>query len=529
MRLHIVACLLTIVTAYLPQAPPQFGRSWLTSTTTQLQVTSTTALDSIGEDISQALKACTNKDEIAKTCKVKVARVSTNRLGLVATEPISKGECALAMPYDDRYVLSASLASKTVFKDSLPEAFDSWTGEAGLIALLVLNEVARAANEGGIAQPSRPAALQSLMSSWISTLPGPTDMENHPYLWAESDQEVLQFSSTNKIYKRMDDIEEDAEWLTNQVFTKDRARFPETTTWNGAQIPCFSKDGFKWAMAIVQSRSFFLDGSLRLIPFMDMCNHRDDAEEVLAGSMGTFGTIKGARLVTSQRYSTGDEVFCSYGPKSAADYLLEHGFCAEQSWKTAISELTFEIDSEDRFRDDKLDILEYETSYDTSVPMDPVQSFDVVSVPGRDIRPDPAMMQFLRFCKLGGTDAFLLESIFRKDAWGHMELPVSEVNERGVVNSVIKACQSALDEFAECPQGGPEVCAKLREAETKALTQTLQYFERDFGALDLKEYYQERRLKDLGLDSQWSPEDDMMDEDLSFGQTRTPGGADYDW
>jgi hypothetical protein len=52
---------------------------------------------------------------------------------------------------------------------------------------------------------------------------------------------------------------------------------------------------------------------------------------------------------------------------------------------------------------------------------------------------------------------------------------------------------------------------------------------REKEALDLKEYYQERRLKDLGLDSEWSQEDDMVDSDLNFGQTRQPGSADYDW
>jgi [ribulose-bisphosphate carboxylase]-lysine N-methyltransferase len=72
------------------------------------------------------------------------------------------------------------------------------------------------------------------------------------------------------------------------------------------------------------------------------------------------------------------------------------------------------------------------------------------------------------------------------------------------------------------------VCTKLRAAESKALTRTKEYLLREKEALDLKEYYQERRLKDLGLDSDWSPEGDMG-ADLDFGQTRAPGGADYDW
>ena len=374
-------------------------------------------------------------------------------------------------------------------------------------------------------QPQRPADLQDFMTAWVASLPGPLEMkQHHPLLWSEQDQEVLQSSSSNKIYRQLDDLEEDATWLIENVFGKDSARFPATCEWNGQEIPCFSVEGFKWAMALAQSRSFFLDGRLRLLPLLDMCNHSDEAEEVRDGTMGTFGTTKGAKLVASQDYKAGDEVFCSYGPKSAADYLLEHGFVPEQCWQTAVSELTFELDPEDRFHDDKLDILEYET-YDQA-PMDPSQSFDIVSAPGRDGEPDPAMIQFVRLMKLGSTDAFLLESIFRKEVWGFMELPVSEVNELAAVETITEACQRNLDDLNECPEGGPEVCTKLRELEIKALTRAMEYLQREKEALDLKEYYQERRLKDLGLDSVWTPEDDS---DLSFGQTRAPGGADYDW
>jgi [ribulose-bisphosphate carboxylase]-lysine N-methyltransferase len=110
-----------------------------------------------------------------------------------------------------------------------------------------------------------------------------------------------------------------------------------------------------------------------------------------------------------------------------------------------------------------------------------------------------------------------------------MALPVSEQNELQVVTAIVDACQKALDDLATCPTGGPEICVQLREAETKALTKTMEFLRRERAALDLKEYYQERRLKDLGLDSDWSPEDDIVDPELGFGQTRVPGGADYDW
>lgn len=150
--------------------------------------------------------------------------------------------------------------------------------------------------------------------------------------------------------------------------------------------------------------------------------------------------------------------------------------------------------------------------------------------------PDPAMLQFLRLAHLGGKDAFLLESIFRKEIWGFMSEPVSEDNERGAMGAVIEACRSALEEMDEATvtldavEGSSpssekrRLCSMVGESERDALERTLAYVRQEAEALDLKEYYQERRLKSLGLDSDWTPEDD-----IGFGGTRVPGGADYDW
>ena len=145
------------------------------------------------------------------------------------------------------------------------------------------------------------------------------------------------------------------------------------------------------------------------------------------------------------------------------------------------------------------------------------------------------MIQFLRLVKLGGKDAFLLESIVRKEIWGFMSEPVSEENERGAVKAVIDACQNALEDMKEDDNNDDgsgdgdefekdQLCSMVRESERQALTRTLIYMQQESTALDLKVYYQERRLKSLGLDSEWTPEDDMC-----FGATRIPGGADYDW
>lgn len=475
------------------------------------------------------------------------------RLGLLATENFKDDKLVASLPFYDTdgsgLALAPHIATKVVFKEKLPEGYDGWTGDIGLLAMLLLNEMARLniSQDGGgkgIPLPSRKDGIQSLISAWVTSLPSSQEMAiMHPLLWNEDNQEKLQSSSTKKIYRLLDDIDDDSSWLDEKVWSLDRSTFPETVSLKvGEDVeerPCFSPAGFRYAVALVRSRSFFVDGSERLLPYLDYANHDDyNSYELRDGGVGTlWGSSKGALLKSGKKLQKGDEVRISYGPKGPADYLLDHGFVppmcqtAKGAGGSAVTaELTFDVDDSDRFRDDKLDVLEFET-YDMA-PMEPLQTFDVTGGPGSTGEPDPAMIQFLRLARLGGKDAFLLESIFRKEIWGFMSEPVSEDNERRAVTAVIKACENALSEIGQdnlLEEGASttemeKLCSMVRASEREALDRTLVYVKQEAEALDLKEYYQSRRLKSLGLDSDWTPEDDT-----SFGGPRVPGGADYDW
>jgi [ribulose-bisphosphate carboxylase]/[fructose-bisphosphate aldolase]-lysine N-methyltransferase len=492
-----------------------------------------------------------------KTCKVEIGPSSKHRWGCIATQDLQAGEAGLkiAIGGSDESTWEISKATAlTVFGDYLPAAYDSWTGEVGLMALQLLNERARYATGGTAGIPLQRSSSSNkqqqeqqlkkrnrLTELWLSLLPTTTD--EYPLLWNEDDQEILQSSTTNKIYRRLDDLEEDWNWLEANVFGKNRAIFPATVVVDGSvDLPCFSLLGFKWAMSMVQSRSFFLDGALRLIPIIDFINHDDDGLEVGASSTGIFGSgkDKAASVSTAQAVKKGNEVSVSYGPVSAAEYLLDYGFVPPMCWIDPVVEISVEMDSTDRFYDDKLDILEFETY--GPAPMDPVQKFELhINEKKHGPIPDPALLQFLRLRALGQYDAFLLESVFRKEAWGFMALPVSEANEQAVVDYLLEICHTALDEFAACPTTttkttttgtAADLCRQLRAAESTVLERLVTILEQEKQGLHLKEYYQERRLKDLGLDSVWTPEDDLDTTDattLSYGQTRAPGGADYDW
>ena len=511
-----------------------------------LRTVNKAALSSISDNLNAAIEKC--QPEFIKTCKVKVGpSPDGHRLGLIATDNMKKGDVAISMAYDDQIVLSPKLASKEVWNGILPAKYDGWSGDNGLLGLLLLNELAKVATNGdaGIQKPKRKPEASALIAAWISSLPSPKEMETgHPFMWSEDNQEALQSSSTKKIYRYLDDLEEDSVWLEERIWEPDRKKFPKTVELNGESYPCFCPEGFSWAVSLVASRGVYVDGSTRLIPILDMANHDDlGTEEVQGGSFGAFGTTKGALIRTGngKSYKRGDEVFVSYGPKSAAEYLLDHGFLPNvaKSMQTSVAELTFEVDQDDRFYDDKLDILEFET-YD-SAPMEPVQSFDAVSEASREGEPDPAMIQFLRLLKLTDKDAFLLESIFRQEVWEFMSYPVSEPNERDVLDAVAAMCTKCINDQNDVSQEGEDeeedsplgLCAIVRNSEKKALSRTLEFVSREKEALDLKEYYQQRRLKDLGLDSEWNPDetstglDPYDDDDLSFGQTRSPGSLDW--
>ena len=405
---------------------------------TALHATNSERLQSLADAANKALTA--HGSDIFRAQNAQVVVTDFNRLGLTCINPSKASDPILSYPYYDTdgsgLALSSPLATKLVFKDILPQGYDGWTGDVGLVAMLLLNEIARSdiSNDKrkGINLPKRKDGIQKLMTAWVSSLPSFDEMKDmHPILWEEDDQEVMQSSSTKKIYRLLDDIEDDASWLTEKLWSSDRTKFPESVTIRVGEIeetrPCYSQDGFRYAVALVRSRSYFVDGALRLLPYLDYANHDDfDTLEITGGGVGGGGLVwesaKGAILKSGKALVVGDEVKISYGPKGPADYLLDHGFVPEMCQSTSntggaiTAELTFELDDSDRFRDDKLDILEFET-YDLA-PMEPTQMFDVMGGPGSTGEPDPAMLQFLRLVKLGGKDAFLLESIFRKEVWG---------------------------------------------------------------------------------------------------------------
>ncbi|KAK4403051.1 Ribulose-1,5 bisphosphate carboxylase/oxygenase large subunit N-methyltransferase, chloroplastic [Sesamum angolense] len=225
----------------------------------------------------------------------------------------------------------------------------------------------------------------------------------------------------------------------------------------------------------------------------------DHAHEV-RGPAGLFSWDYLFQLRSPLSLKAGEQVFIQYDiKKSNADMALDYGFIESNSDRDAFT-LTLEISESDEFFADKLDIAESNGFGETAY-------FDI-----KYGQPLPtAMLPYLRLVALGGSDAFLLESIFRNSIWGFLELPISRANEELICKVVRSACKSALsgyhttiEEDEKLKEEGNlsprlEIAVGIRIGEKKVLQQIDDIFRERESELDLLEYYQERRLKDLGL------------------------------
>ncbi|KAJ4843304.1 hypothetical protein Tsubulata_046567 [Turnera subulata] len=265
-------------------------------------------------------------------------------------------------------------------------------------------------------------------------------------------------------------------------------------------------EDFYWAYGILRSRTFSrLRGeNLVLIPLADLINHSPDIT-----TEDNVYEIKGAGLFSrDQLFSlrspisvkAGDQVLIQYDlNKSNAELALDYGFI-ETTPKRNMYTLTLQISESDPFFGDKLDIAE-------TNGLSEAAEFDIVL--GNPL--PPTLLPYLRLVALGGTDAFLLESIFRNSVWGHLELPVSRANEELICRVVRDACKSALSRYHTTIEedekliGGEqltprlEIAVGIRAGEKRLLQQIDDIFKQRESELDELEYYQERRLKDLGL------------------------------
>ncbi|PSS28759.1 Ribulose-1,5 bisphosphate carboxylase/oxygenase large subunit N-methyltransferase [Actinidia chinensis var. chinensis] len=409
---------------------------------------------------------------ITSKCAVKPGAVPEG-LGLVAQRDIARNEVVLEVP--KKFWINPDTVSGSEI-GCVCGGLKPWIA----VALFLIRE--------------KKLGNDSIWRFYLDVLPENTDSTIY---WSEeelSEIQGTQLLSTTLGVKEY--VESEFEKVEEEVISPHKQLFP---------FPV-ALDDFLWAFGMLRSRAFSrLRGqNLVLIPLADLINHSPNitteeyAWEIKGAGLFSRELLFSLRSPVSVK--AGEQVMIQYDlEKSNAELALDYGFIESRSERNAYT-LTLQISESDEFFGDKLDIAESNGMGETAY-------FDITL--GRPL--PAAMIPYLRLVALRGTDAFLLESIFRNSVWGHLELPVSRANEELICQVIRAACSSALsgyhttiEEDEKLTEGGNldrrlQIAVGVREGEKKVLQQIDGIFKERELELDELEYYQERRLKDLGL------------------------------
>ncbi|CAL5088390.1 unnamed protein product [Urochloa decumbens] len=397
-------------------------------------------------------------------------------LGLVAARDLPRGEVVAEVPKKLWMDADAVAASDIGRACGGGGGLRPWVA----VALLLLREVARGAD--------------SPWAPYLAILPRQTDST---IFWSE--EELLEIQGTQLLSTTVgvkEYVQSEFESVEAEIINANKDLFPGTIT----------SDDFLWAFGILRSRVFpeLRGDKLALIPFADLVNHSptitSEGSSWEIKGKGLFGREAMFSLRTSVDVKSGEQIYIQYDlDKSNAELALDYGFIESNSSRDSYT-VTLEISESDPFYGDKLDIAELnglgETAYFDIVLDEPLPS---------------QMLTYLRLLCIGGTDAFILEALFRNSVWGHLELPLSPDNEESICQVMRDACKSALDAYQTTIQEDEEISQRenlpprlkiaigVRAGEKKVLQQIDDIFKQREEELDGLEYYQERRLKDLGL------------------------------
>ncbi|KAL3159238.1 hypothetical protein ABBQ32_011210 [Trebouxia sp. C0010 RCD-2024] len=335
------------------------------------------------------------------------------------------------------------------------------------------------------------ADQKSDWSDYLLSLPSSFSV---PLLWEEQELALLegtQLLSTVQGYR--DFFEDRWQDLNDNLFSQAPSLFPQDS---------FSYDRFLWAVATLRAHVHApLQGAqVALVPLADLVQHARDGNAHWKLQPAGFGRHQSLLVESKRELRAGTPLTMDFGPdKSDAQILLDYGVLDADNPQAGFM-LPLALPEGDACYDDKADIAELNGLQDSA---------DFVLHP--DQPPTNELMAFLRLVNISGPDAFLMEALFRNEVWGHMQVPVSRVNEEAVCQSMIDGCREALrgypstiDEdlmlLRDAVTGSREDLAiRVRLGEKETLDVTLRYFEDRKSKLDRLEYYQERRLKGLGL------------------------------
>ena len=424
------------------------------------------------------------------------ASVGGRGWGLVAAKDIAAGDAALVVP-QSLWMTPATAAASAVGA--------SITDQPAWVKLAV-----QLLHEKALGDDSR-------WSAYLATLPEHLDA---PLFWSADELAALKGSQLFQNAAGYDAyVRSTHAQLKAEVFDAAPQTFPGTF---------FGEDAFLWAFGTLRARCLpprDRGDDIALVPGLDMANHSGLVNSTWTlnggglGGLGFGGAGSGPSLLfrADERLSPGAECLVNYGPaKVDSQFALDFGFADAFCQRPGYVLGPIEIPDTDANQFDKQDVLEV-------AGLLPAPAFTI-----RAFEDPPAELRvFSRLLNLKGEDAFLLEAIFRAEAWGLISEPVSETNEREACQTMIAGCEAALaaypsrvdedravaEDAAQTPRA--RLAARVVMGEKQALAEAMGYFAGIERRLDQMEYYQERRLRSLNLldrdgNSTYDPFEDTM-------------------
>ena len=441
-----------------------------------------TAIVSIN-DINKHIEGlATEKDK----CKLIVDRMKDKLYGK-AKDTIKKGDVVYSISMSSCFDIDKATQK---FGNDI-KASQLKTGDLGMLALLLLSEKAMGSS--------------SKFTTYIQSLPvvPPGILSWDPALLEE-----LKKSTTRQVEAQLNAVEYDS--ITVGKLAASLPKLFSPTIFNTKE--------FRWAMGVVKSRVLYIDGKPMLVPGMDYIEFDPlSTAEPYSTSSGMWGG-KDVRIAAERSYESGEELVMSYGLKSSAECLEDHGIVPDINLDESCCEIAVDIDGSERFADDKVGILE-RAGYRL-----PRAQFDL-EADYSDVDIDPALLQFLRLKLIEGKDAFILESCFMDTVFQTMSQPFSKFNEVLIHKYLKTTCESLLNKINTMSSNGDDeaivsrsrenisnageyspqrvALARLRLQERASLLATVENLtvrlEEVEGQGDTREYYQERRLRELNL------------------------------
>jgi len=322
-----------------------------------------------------------------------------------------------------------------------------------------------------------------------------------PMAWTRGEITLLRGSPSYRAALDMKhSVTEEYELLRETVFADSPSVFDEDTC---------SLDAYIWAKGVTLSQAVHLPSPVNgpaLVPLATEVQFEQGAtgSSNAAISITRVGWRREphACVRSTKSIESKDVALYKRFPESlqiATDQLLNLGFVSASAAVDCV-ELTFGISQLDPFADDKADILAQQK-------LGEEVGFRVFSDEVLDVTKD--MLQLARLISVTALDAFLLEAVFRGDVWDFMSLPVSADNELAACEMIKVACEASLEEYiddgdeedAVTDSSGEKAqfARRVVSGEKAILRDVIQAIEEEISAIDAKEYYQDRRLRELDL------------------------------